>query len=76
MANGGQGIWIFQNMFADPESEKQKTSMQVMDTLNKALGKDLVRLGVQGFEKRFKLRQTHLSRRYTTRLEETLLVKI
>lgn len=48
--------------------------MKTIDQVNRSLGQDAVRLAVQGFEKRYKLRQAHLSPRYTTRIDE--IVKI
>lgn len=67
---------VQQALFTDPESPRQKAAMKAMDKLNKALGKDLVRLATQGFDKKFRLRQVHLSRRFTTRLEEVIHIKL
>lgn len=50
--------------------------MEAMDKVNKALGKDVVRLAVQGFEKRYRLRAEHLSPCYTTNINHLLKVKI
>jgi DNA polymerase V len=65
-----------QNLFEQGETDKQKAIMKAVDALNKGLGKDLVRLAAQGYDKAFKLRQAHLSRRYTTRMDEILKIKI
>ncbi|TDX02081.1 Y-family DNA polymerase [Dinghuibacter silviterrae] len=63
------------SLFADAESPRHRKAMQAMDQLNRALGKDLVRLGAQGFDRKFRLRQAHLSRRFTTRLDEILTIR-
>lgn len=48
--------------------------MQTVDQVNRAFGQDLVRLAVQGFNKRYTLRQSRLSPRYTTRIGEIIKV--
>lgn len=55
--------------------EKTKTAMEAMDKVNKSLGKETVRLSVQGFEKRYRLRAAHLSGHYTTNIKEVLKIK-
>jgi DNA polymerase V len=67
---------IQQSLFDPGETDKQKAVMKAVDALNAGLGKDLVRLAAQGYDKAFKLRQAHLSRRYTTRMDEVLKIKI
>jgi len=61
-------------MFDNKDRGKDRQIMKTVDTVNKALGKDLVRFAVQGFENRYKLRAAHISPRYTTRLTD--IVKI
>ena len=39
------------NLFEETASTGSKTLMEAMDKINKALGKEVVRLAVQGFEK-------------------------
>jgi DNA polymerase V len=46
-----------------------------IDKVNNALGKDIVRFGVQGFERKFKARAAHFSRRFTTRIDEVIKIK-
>lgn len=50
--------------------------MKAMDKVNKTLGKDVVHLAVQGFEKTYRLKSEHLSQRYTTDINHILKVKI
>lgn len=49
--------------------------MDTLDNLNRSLGKDIVRYAVQGFEKRYRMKQEWLSQRYTTNINEVLHVK-
>jgi len=56
-------------IFDKRDRPKQKQVMQVLDGINKSFGPDYVHFAVQGYEKRYKLRQGHLSPRYTTRIE-------
>jgi DNA polymerase V len=53
-----------------------KTVMEAMDSVNKAFGKDTVRLAVQGFDRRYKLKAEHLSPCYTTNMKDILKIKI
>ena len=57
-------------------SSKSKLVMEAMDKVNKALGKDTVRVAVQGFEKRYRLKTEYLSPCYTTKIEQILKVYI
>ena len=63
-------------MFDTANLKRNKKMMDAMDNLNRVLGKELVRMAVQGFEKRYKLRADHLSPRYTTDINQVLKVKI
>jgi DNA polymerase V len=63
------------NLFSKP-SVKGRTIMETMDMVNKCLGKDTVRLAVQGFDRRYKLKAEHLSPCYTTNIKDILKVKI
>jgi len=64
-----------QTMFAETDHGKNKTVMQAMDSVNKLMGKETVRMAVQGFSKRYRLRADHLSRKYTTNIQDVLKVK-
>jgi len=49
--------------------------MKSLDQVNQQFGKDIVRLGVHDYGNRWKLRQDHLSKSYTTRPEHRIKVK-
>lgn len=63
------------NLFTGELNKTFKTLSKVTDQLNNQFGKDMVRLGVQGFSKDWHLKQDNLSQRYTTRWDELLKVK-
>lgn len=48
--------------------------MKAVDITNGRFGKDLVQFATQGYSKKWKLRQMHLSKCYTTRIDEILTV--
>ena len=64
------------SLFETANGEKNKKMMAAMDKVNRSLGKEIVRMAVQGFEKRYRLKAEHLSPCYTTRIDHILKVKI
>ena len=54
--------------------EKRHRLMQAMDTVNDSYGKMKVRFAINGFERKWKLKQERLSPCYTTRMSELLRV--
>ena len=64
------------SMFDKLNRERDKKIMTTMDKINHSLGKEIVRMAVQGFEKRYKLRADYLSPCYTTNINQVLKVKI
>lgn len=64
------------NMFNQKSRAKEKIVLSAMDKINLQLGKGTVRMAVQRFDKRYRLKAEHLSRKYTTRLDEVLKIKI
>ncbi len=64
------------NVFDVKDRVKTKKALKAMDSLNVLFGKGTVRMAVQRFDERYRLRADHLSRRYTTRLNEVLKIKI
>ena len=50
--------------------------MKAVDYLNRELGAGKVKLAVQDLERRWKMNQDHLSKRYTTKLDEIIKVKV
>ena len=63
------------NMFDDNNRTKGKTINSVMDKVNLNMGAGTVRMAVQRFEKRYKLRAEHLSKKYTTNIKDIIKVK-
>ena len=57
------------------EDPRHKVLMQTIDRLNKNCF-DQVKLGAQDLSKVWKMQQNHLSKRYTTRLNELIEVKV
>lgn len=62
-------------LFDTDNREKDKAAMKAIDNVNKSFGRDVVRLGRQEFNKKWKLRQEHLSKCYTTRFDQLMIVK-
>jgi DNA polymerase V len=62
-------------LFEQRDREKEEKIMGTLDELNASFGKDVVRFGVQEFNKKWKLRQEHLSRSFTTRLDQVVRIK-
>ncbi len=67
---------IQHGIFDTVDRARDNKLMTAMDKINRALGKDLVRFAVQGYDKKWKLRAAHLSDRYTTNINELLTIKI
>lgn len=64
------------NMFDKKDRVKDEKVLAAMDKVNRLMGKDTIRMAAQRFERRYKLRADHLSKRYTTNINEILKVKI
>ena len=62
-------------LFDNRDRNTDNKLMVVLDKVNGRFGKDLLRFAVQGYSKKWKLRQTRLSPCYTTRLEDVLIIK-
>ncbi|RYD48816.1 MAG: DUF4113 domain-containing protein, partial [Verrucomicrobiaceae bacterium] len=45
------------------------------DGMNRGFGKDMIRYGAMGYEKKWFMRQEFLSRKFTTRLSDVIVVK-
>lgn len=63
------------SMYDNVDRDRDKLLMNTLDSVNGRFGKDSVRLAVQGYEKKWKLRQEKLSPCYTTRIEDILKIK-
>jgi DNA polymerase V len=63
----------------DPVDTVKETKLQkalkVIDQLNRNYGKDTIRYAAMGFEKKWFMRQEFLSKKYTTRIEDVIVVK-
>lgn len=73
-------------MQISPAKQKQRTLfqesdqrhellMQTIDQLNKTWGQSTIKLAAQDSKRTWKMKQEHLSRRYTTRLSEIIIVR-
>ncbi|MBE9601881.1 DUF4113 domain-containing protein [Pedobacter sp. MC2016-24] len=54
--------------------KKIQQALQATDQLNKSYGRDTIRYATMGYEKKWAMRQEFLSRRYTTRIEDVIIV--
>ncbi|MEO7562846.1 MAG: Y-family DNA polymerase [Ferruginibacter sp.] len=63
------------NIFNGIDNPKKKIINAALDRVNKSLGKDLIRFGIQGYKKNYKARASHLSPCYTTRLTDIIKIK-
>lgn len=69
--NAGQS-----SLFDQADKSKNTILFKAMDTINKSIGRDVVRMAVQGYERKYRMRADQLSGRYTTHIDELLTVKI
>jgi len=60
---------------SDRSRVKEKATTTAVDGINQMYGHDAVRLAKQEFNTKWKLRQQHLSKRYTTRFSDLMKVK-
>ena len=64
------------NMFDRVDRDKRRNLMISYDAINNRMGRDTARLAVQGFDRKWKMRQERLSPCYTTRMTELFEVKL
>ena len=64
------------SLFDNVDRDKRKEVNSVVDTINRKMGRDKVKLAVQGSSRKWKLKQEKLSPCYTTRFEDMLEVVI
>ena len=50
--------------------------MSAVDHINQKMGRNKIRLAVQGFDRKWRLKQEKLSPCYTTRFSDVLYVKV
>lgn len=63
------------NIFAAEQNTGTKNAITTMDRINTSLGKNLVRFAVQGYGNKYKLKAAHLSRKYTTDINQVLKIR-
>lgn len=63
------------NLFYSIDHTKHNELMMALDNINNTYGRDTVRLGAQGYSKRWKLRQEKLSPSYTTDFDDIITIK-
>jgi len=66
---------IQQGMFEQKDYKKSAMVMNALDNINRSLGKEIVRFAVQGYEKKYRLKAEHLSKKYTTDINQVLKIK-
>jgi DNA polymerase V len=62
-------------LFDKRDRQKEKQLMMALDKTNKAFGKDIVRYGVHDYGNEWALKRDHLSKSYTTRLDQLVQIK-
>lgn len=62
-------------MFTSNNTRRIKHLMKTVDDINRIKGKETVRMGIQLGEKKYRLRADHLSRHYTTNINELPEIK-
>ncbi|HRE52213.1 MAG TPA: Y-family DNA polymerase [Flavitalea sp.] len=63
------------SLFDTENRGRSKAIMEAMDGVNRLLGKDIVRIATQGYEKRYRLRAAHLSPSFTTNIDQIIKVR-
>ncbi|PHR46489.1 MAG: SOS mutagenesis and repair protein UmuC [Fluviicola sp.] len=58
------------------EHPKHKLLMATIDRLNNSIGQNKVRIACQDLKRTWKMKQERISARYTTRLDEVIVVKV
>lgn len=74
-AHGLQPEMASQQLLFNPvDHEKNNRAVRVMDEMNRRFGKGRVNLAIQGIDSAWKMRQDHLSSRFSTNLDEILII--
>ena len=64
------------SLFDSIDRQKQQSVMSTLDKINEKMGRDKVRLAVQGQSRKWKMKREKLSPSYSTRIEESLVVQL
>jgi len=65
---------IQQDFWDHIDRDKNKKLLKIIDHTNKSLGRDKIKFAAQGYNKKWKMRQEHLSPNYTTQWKDLLIV--
>lgn len=71
-----QSEYIQRDLFDPKDRDKQERLSKALDEIVKKNGRDCIKVAVQGEGYRANIRQEHLSKRYTTNLNEIIEVKV
>ena len=63
------------NLF-EKENPKYQALMKTLDFINKKEGSNKIKLGSQDLKRIWKMKQTKLTKRYTTELKEIISLKV
>lgn len=63
------------NLFDNVNREKQKALAKAIDAINRKNGHNTIRVAVQGYSKKWHLKNEYVSKQYTTRMDDILVVK-
>ena len=64
-----------QFMLFENENPKHQTLMQTIDQINKNYDTTKVKIGQQDIKRTWKMRQQHLSKKFTTNINDIITVK-
>jgi DNA polymerase V len=67
---------VQQSMFDKSDRKKDAHLMKTLDKVNTRFGKDLIRFAIQGYSRKWRLKQERLSPCYTTNIDQILTIKI
>ena len=67
---------VQENLFDEVDRFKSKKIMNTIDGINKKMGRDVIRYAIQGYSKKWKLKQQCLSPCYTTRWKDLLTINM
>jgi DNA polymerase V len=63
------------NLFDTVNREKQAALAKAIDEINRKNGHNTIRVAVQGYDKKWHLKNEYISRQYTTNIDDVIVVK-
>lgn len=63
------------NLYADYGSEREQQLAALMDNLNLRYGRGTLRIAAEGYEKKWVMKQEHLSKQYTTNWKDIVITR-